>query len=324
MSGLGWALPPSGTMRLWDERALSLHSHRPGVFRERDALTPTLSLRERGTCSLYNQSMQRPPSQIIQTSRGAIEFALRGEGAAVILSHSTGGGYDQGLVLTRLLNGFQGIAVSRAGYLRTPLDKGRSPAELADVYAALLDSLNIERAAILGLSGGGMSAAHFASRHPNRCRALVLADAITKAPPRSSVKIVEIANSLPDGVAWLVTRLAVRTGLPLMIRDAETRSMMRVFFENNPISERRTGVKNDLAQVHMMDGFKWEDISVPTILIHGDKDNLIPVEYSRDIARRIPNAELVIIKGGGHECLVSHHRQVSPIINSFLAKYMST
>jgi pimeloyl-ACP methyl ester carboxylesterase len=106
--------------------------------------------------------MKRPPSQIVQTSRGVIEFALQGEGAAVILCHSTGGGYDQGLVLAKLLNGFQDIAVSRAGYLRTPLDTGRSPAELADVYAELLDSLHIEKAAILGLSGGGMSAAQFA------------------------------------------------------------------------------------------------------------------------------------------------------------------
>jgi 2-hydroxy-6-oxonona-2,4-dienedioate hydrolase len=269
--------------------------------------------------------MQRPHSQLIQSPRGAIEAALRGdEGAAVIICHSTGGGYDQGLVIARLLHGFQGIAVSRAGYLRTPLHTGRSPAELADAYASMLDSLHIEKAAILGLSGGGMSAAHFALRHPDRCWALVLADAITKAPPNASVKIVQRANSLPDGIAWLVTRLAVHVGLPLMVRDAETRSMLRVFFENNPISERRAGVQNDLEQIHAMDGFNWEEIRVPTLLVHGEKDQLIPLEYSQEVARRIPNAELVVVKGGGHECLVSHHGQIAPIINSFLLKNMPT
>ena len=269
---------------------------------------------------VYNQPMQRPQSQLMQTPSGAIEFATQSEGAAVILSHGTGGGYDQGLVLAKLLNGFQGIAVSRAGYLRTPLDTGRSPAELADTYAALLDSLHIEKAAILGLSAGGMSAAQFALRHPDRCLALVLADAITKAPPKSSAKIVETANSLPDWLAWLVTRLAVHIGLPLMVRDAETRSMMRVFFENNPISERRAGVQNDLVQIHAMDDLNWENIRVPTLLIHGDKDNLIPLEYSQGVARRIPNAELIVIKGGGHECLVSHQREIAPKLNAFLAK----
>ena len=266
--------------------------------------------------------MQRPPSQLIQTSHGQIEYAIHGteRGAGVILCHSTGGGYDQGLVLARLLNGVQGIAVSRAGYLRTPVTTGPSPAEMADAYATLLDSLNLEKTAILGLSGGGMSAAHFALRHPDRCWGLVLADAITKAPPRSSARIVEKVNSLPDGVAWFLTRLMVHMGLPLMVHDAETRSMMRVFFENNPISERRAGVQNDLANVHSMDRFPWEEIHIPTLLIHGDKDNLIPLEYSQQVASRIPKAELLIIKGGGHECLVSRQRETAPRLNMFLAK----
>ena len=98
--------------------------------------------------------------------------------------------------------------------------------------------------------------------------------------------------------------------------------MMRVFFENNPISERRAGVQNDLEQVHAMDGFNWEEIRVPTLLLHGDKDQLMPVEYSQEVARRIPNTEFVVVKGGGHECLVSDHGYVRPIINSFLVKHM--
>jgi len=266
--------------------------------------------------------MQRPLSRLIETQRGPIEFAVRGKGPAVIICHSTGGGYDQGLVIARLLNGIQGIAVSRAGYLRTPIETGPSPNQLADACISMLDALHIEKAAILGLSGGGMSAAHFALGHPNRCWGLVLADAITRVPPNASVKIVQRANSLPDGIAWLMTRLAVHVGLPLMVRDAETRSMMRVFFENNPISERRAGVQNDLDQVHAMDEFNWEEIRVPALLIHGDKDQLIPLEYSQEVARRIPNAELIVVKGGGHERLVSHHGYVSPVINSFLVKHM--
>jgi len=268
--------------------------------------------------------MQRPPSQIIQTSQGIIEHAIHGASndAAVILCHGTGGGYDQGLVLAKLLNGFQGIAISRGGYLRTPIESGSTPAKMADTYAALLDALKIEKAAILGLSAGGMSAAQFALRHPNRCAALVLSNAITKSPPGASAKVVERANSLPDGLAWLLTRVGVYVALPLMIRDMETRAMMRIFFENNPISERRAGVQCDLANVRAMEGFQWEAVRVPSLLIHGDKDNLIPLEYSREVSRRIPNAELVVIKGGGHECLVSHQKATSQLLNIFLKKHM--
>ena len=75
----------------------------------------------------------------MQTSHGAIEYALRSaeRGTAAILSHGTGGSYDQGLMLARLLDGFQVIAVSRAGYPSMPVGTDRSPAELADAYAAL-------------------------------------------------------------------------------------------------------------------------------------------------------------------------------------------
>ena len=57
-------------------------------------------------------------------------------------------------------------------------------------------------------------------------------------------------------------------------------------------------------------------------LIHGDKDNLIPLEYSREVARRNHHAELAVVKGGVHECLVSHRREVVPILNAFLAKHV--
>jgi len=264
--------------------------------------------------------MRRPPSHLIDSSRGPVEYAIHSTGPAVVVSHGTGGGYDQGLVLSRLLSGYQGVAISRAGYLRTPLETGRTPAEMADACALLLDALRVAKAAILGLSGGGMCAAHFALQHPDRCWGLILADAIAKTPPGSSVEMVRRANSLPDALAWFLTRLAIHVGLPLMIRDVETRSLMRVFFENNPISERRAGVQNDLEQIHAMDGFAWEEIRVPTLLTHGDRDRLIPLGYRQEVSHRVKGSELAIVQGGGHECLLSHHVYVAPILQAFLGR----
>lgn len=57
--------------------------------------------------------MQKPLRQVLQTSRGIIEYAMQGEGAAVIICHSSGGGYDQGLTIVQVLDGFGAIAISR-------------------------------------------------------------------------------------------------------------------------------------------------------------------------------------------------------------------
>src|SRR5262245_46111992 len=120
-------------------------------------------------------------SQVIHTSRGPVECAIAGEGPVVLISHGGGGGYDNGLLHLRALVpfGFRLIAVSRAGYLRTPASVGRTPEDMADTYAALLDALDVQSAAIIGLSAGGPSAIQFAIRQPQRCWALGLISAIT-------------------------------------------------------------------------------------------------------------------------------------------------
>src|SRR6266508_1201470 len=115
-------------------------------------------------------------SHIAQTRCGPIEYALFGDGPPVLIVHGSGGGFDQGLDFARELadRGFRAIAMSRFGYLRTPLPADASAAAQADAHAYLLDALQIQRAAILGASAGAPSSLQFALRHPDRCTALVL------------------------------------------------------------------------------------------------------------------------------------------------------
>src|SRR5215472_7409005 len=108
---------------------------------------------------------------------GGLEYLRSGEGPAVLLLHGAMGGYDQSVRLGRAAigeTGFDGIAVSRPGYLGTPLSAGRKPEEQADLCARLLDRLGIEKAAVVAVSGGGQCALQFALRHPRLCRAVVM------------------------------------------------------------------------------------------------------------------------------------------------------
>ena len=90
--------------------------------------------------------------------------------------HGAMGGYEQSDILGKAVgpNGYNYIAVSRPGYLQTPLKGNESPEEQADLFAALLDELRIQKVIIIAISGGGYSALHFALRHPDRCQALIL------------------------------------------------------------------------------------------------------------------------------------------------------
>ena len=71
------------------------------------------------------------------------------------------------------------IAPSRPGYGRTPLSSGKTSEEAADLMAALLDELNLEKVIAFSISGGGPTALNFALRHPNRCAGCVTEVSVT-------------------------------------------------------------------------------------------------------------------------------------------------
>src|SRR5438067_8983262 len=123
-------------------------------------------------------------SEVVQTACGPIEYAVAGDGPPALIVHGAGGGFDQGMEFGEALadNGFRIIAMSRFGYLRTPLPSDASSAAQADAHACLLDALGIERAAIIGASAGAPSSLQFALRHPQRCSALVLVVPAAYAP----------------------------------------------------------------------------------------------------------------------------------------------
>ena len=115
-------------------------------------------------------------SRLAETDRGAVEHVVSGEGLPVLWVHGIVGGADQGPLMSSafLGEGFRVLSVSRFGYLRSPLPTDGTPAAQADVYAALLDRLGIDAAALVGSSAGGPSALQFALRHRSRCSALAL------------------------------------------------------------------------------------------------------------------------------------------------------
>jgi pimeloyl-ACP methyl ester carboxylesterase len=73
--------------------------------------------------------------RVVHTRRGPVEYAEVGAGPAVLCLHGAMGGYDQSLLLARSAGapGFRYLAVSRPGYLGTPLSRGRTPEEQADL-----------------------------------------------------------------------------------------------------------------------------------------------------------------------------------------------
>ena len=153
---------------------------------------------------LFNSDMQRARahaargSMLIATRCGPIEYQEAGSGAPLLAVHGSGGGHDQGMAFAGALakQGIRVIAMSRFGYLRTPMPADASAAAQADAHVCLLDALGIRQAAVLGGSAGAPSALQMAIRHPDRTSALVLLVPLTYKPTTQ-------ADSAPPIPPWV-------------------------------------------------------------------------------------------------------------------------
>ncbi len=271
-------------------------------------------------------------SKIADTACGPIEYAESGRGYPVLVIHGASGGYDQGLVMARLHSDiFRCIAISRFGYLRTPMPEVPSPAAQADAHAAFLDALRIHNAAVIAGSAGGLSALHFSLRYPERCTALVLLSAVSKPlqlrSPSRNVFYGALYHS--DFISWLTATLTSpsKTPLPIIYRgnksqlSKEDQEWLVDFTQTTqPTSFRRVGMLADIDQIFNHEPISLEQISIPTLIVHAVDDGIVPIDHAYHAHQHIPGAELLEIPEGGH-LLIGQHEFVKEHVMGFLQEH---
>lgn len=213
------------------------------------------------------------------------------------------------------------ISPSRPGYLRTPLAAGASPAEQADLYAALLDALGIEQASIIGFSGGGPSALQFALRHPDRCRGLAMIGGIVQrncyaerqqALPLWKRVPTQIVERLLVSDPFLYAVLPITRLLP---RGAAVAGML---CSGALYHLRKAGYENDMAQFSAIEAYPLERVVSPTLVIHGMSDEDVPFEDARLLESKISNIRVIAVEGD-HSAFYTHAEMVMPLLSRFLA-----
>jgi len=154
---------------------------------------------------------------------------------------------------------------------------------------ALLDSLGIERAHIYGQSFGGMVAQELALTTPRRVRTLILG--CTDMGPRRAIPPTAKAPKAEPWRALYAPRFPDRhpehVAEDLRIGAAQPK---------HPQGQRR-----QWEAMESFDSFlRLPSLRVPTLVLHGTEDQLIPVESASRLVARIPGAELVLLPGAGH------------------------
>jgi pimeloyl-ACP methyl ester carboxylesterase len=284
--------------------------------------------------SAARATLDRLGSQVIETACGPIEYARTGTGRPVLVVHGAMGGFDQGLMLAKLIDPqYQIIAVSRFGYLRSPLPGDASVNGQADAYACLLDALGIQQTVVFGTSGGATSAIRFAARYPERTSALILLSPAApgkvkvEAPPKAALLVMR-----NDFIYWaLVTYfrpamqrlIGVPEGLALTPEDlAEVKQTLATTL---PASGRIDGFDFDnngmtaefYAELSDTGPYPLNQIKTPVLVINAMDDPLAIPENVRGLAEKFPNARRFTVPKGGH-LILGHAQEIKAEINQFL------
>lgn len=275
---------------------------------------------------------------MVQTRCGEIETQQAGKGVPLLVVHGAGGGHDQGMAFARALthSGVRVIAMSRFGYLRTPMPADASPAAQADAHVCLLDALGIQKTAVLGISAGAPSAMQVAIRHPNRVSALALIVPIAykpstlsnSAPPLSPwTEKVLMQLIWSDFVFWVALHVArdqvikyVLATLPELVTNESLQEQARVNAMAEhilPVSIRSQGLRYDSVLGIGLQSYPLESISAPTLIISARDDRFGTYANSEYTASQIAGAKFIGFEEGGH-VLVGHNKAVQAEIMKLL------
>lgn len=209
------------------------------------------------------------------------------------------------------------------GHGRTAAPDGIYPVDdMADDVIELLDALKISEPVVLGgLSMGGYIALSIAVRYPKRLRGLMLMDTRASADSPEAARIreelareVEETESAGPVVASMLPKLfgpagtARRPELVGQMREVMERTVPRAVAGTLRGLAARPDRTADLSR-----------ITLPTLVMTGSDDAMIPIEESRAMSSAIPNAELVIIPDSGHLAPVENPAPANAAILRFLS-----
>ncbi|OJT19553.1 alpha/beta hydrolase [Archangium sp. Cb G35] len=210
---------------------------------------------------------------------------VRGDGEPLVLLHGgTGAGSDWRYVFDAPLEGYQVIVPDLRGHGRSTNPSGTLTfRQVARDVLALMDLLGVERFKAIGMSMGAKTLLHVATAQPARVDAMVLVSATPYFPSQArEIMARSTADTLSDG-EWAMLRQKHVHG------DEQIRALYA----------QMRALKDSYDDMNFTPPY-LSTISARTLIVHGDRDPLYPVNLAVEMYTAIPRAALWVVPNGGH------------------------
>lgn len=242
---------------------------------------------------------------------------------ALLVAHGAGGSVEAnyGPILGELTASHRVIGVDYPGTGATP--RSTAPLQLddlADQLVAAADAEGVDRFALSGYSLGGPVAIRAATRHPDRVTALVLTASFARADHYLRLGAATWGGLFRTGDRDLLARFLVPHALsPAALEALTDEELADVLKGTGETAPPGTAEHTDL--VERVDvRADLPGLSVPTLVITATEDRLVPPALHRDLATRIPGAQLAEIRTG-HLPFAERPAEWGALITGFLAEH---
>jgi len=246
-----------------------------------------------------------------------IHYTIEGEGKTIVFLHGLGGSSMNWIYQrNHFKSTHQVIAIDFPGHGKS---EGANDLTFFDYHnilkGLLLEELGLEEMILCGLSMGGKAAIDFASRYPNSVSGLVVADTFASLEGENRKKRQETWDLVhqPDGVdLWMKNVIeqmgldpegAIAKGFHKGIESFSVEFLYDLFMQLIDYDQRD----------------QLDVIEVPSLVIHGEKDDFAPRSCAEEIHQGLAQSELVIIPNSGHLPNVEQPQ----VFNEWLAKFVA-
>lgn len=232
----------------------------------------------------------------------SIAYQVKGQGSPLVMLH--GGVSDSrswNRQLERFSDEFRVIAwdAPGCGGSQDP-PEDYSLEDYADTLAEFIYKMGLRQAHILGLSFGGGLAIQLYQRHPTIARTLILESAYAGWTGSLPANEVEERRKKGMEMSQMTGKEVADAFIPTLFSDSvpketveETASIIRDFHPSGSRTMLSAFARADLRDT-------LPEITIPVLLIYGDRDKRSPLKVARDLHSRMPSSKLVIIPGAGH------------------------
>lgn len=235
----------------------------------------------------------------------AIRYYQAGQGDPLIVLHGAGGiRFSRALDLLsrdRLV-----LYIEMPGWGNQPGYRCETLQQLAETVAATVVAIGIERYDLLGTSLGGAVATHLALDHPQRVRALVLAAPAT----------FRVGASLPTpgtSPETMLRRFRVHPERTPAFAPPDPDAMVQRWPLINRLLASRPDYDEQVAA-------RLAKCQIPTLVVFGDRDGIVPAENGRTFRRLMPNCTYLLIHDAAHDIQGDRPEALAAAVNDFLTR----